>query len=179
VAKTTWKIKLLICAVVITLVGLIPWEGWFSIEIRNSNLQNLAGGELAFGGIFLFVCIGFPMILNRTKGFAQGFLFLLFPFVLMVSGLIWFISFFLPSPKWSDEYVYQNDNDYVILQVQEAGFMDVDSDWRIIRTASPMSVIRRIEDSQLIKREDNIYNSSKTEITFANKTWHKVSLPKD
>ena len=178
-AKINWKIKLLIFSIIITLLGLVQWESWFNIEIRNNILHDLAGGELAFGGIFLFVCIGFPMILNRTKGFAQGFLFLLFPFVLMVSGLIWFISFFLPSAKWSDEYVYQNDNDYVIVQVQEAGFMDVDSGWRIVRTTSPAGIIRTIEDAQPITKDDKTYNTNEPEITFANKTWHKVSLPED
>jgi len=104
--KITWRAKLSICAVIITLVGLIPWESWFSIELRNNTLQGLADGELALGGIFLLVCTGFPMILNYTKGFTQGFLFLLLPFVLLVIGSIWVISFFLPSAQWSDEYIY-------------------------------------------------------------------------
>lgn len=142
-------------------------------------LQNLADGELALGGIFLLVCTCFPMILNHTKGFAQGFLFLLFPFVLLLSGSIWMVSIFWPSAKWNDEYVYQNDNDYVIVQVQEAGFMDVDNGWRIVRTKSPSGIIRTIEGAQRITRDDKTFNNNKTEITFANKTWHKVSLPED
>lgn len=177
--KSTWRYNLLICSAIITILGLIPWESWFSIEIRNNTLQNLADGELAFSGIFLFVCIGFPMMLNRTRGFLQGFLFLLFSFVLLISGSIWIFSFFLPSSKWSDEYVYQNGSDYVIVQILEAGFMDVDGAWRIVRTASPTDMIRTLEDTQVIQKNDNIYNDRKTEITFANKTWYKVSLPDD
>ena len=117
------------------------------------------------------------MVLNRTKGIPQGFLFLLFPFVLLISGSIWLVSLVLPSAKWSDEYFYQNGDDYLVVEVLEAGFMSDEEDRRIIRTASPMAMIRRIEDSQLIKKEDNIYNNSKSEITFANKTWHKISMP--
>jgi hypothetical protein len=179
VPKTSWKVKLLIFSIIITLIGFVQWESWFNIEIRNNTLQNLADGQLTFSGIFLLVCTGFPMILNYTKGFMQRFLFLLFALVLLISGSIWLFSFFLPSSKWSDEYVYQNGKDYMIVQVLEAGFMDVDGAWRIVRTASPTDMIRTLEDTQVIQKNDNIYNDRKTEITFANKTWHKVSLPDD
>ncbi|MEO6980700.1 MAG: hypothetical protein ABI113_20065, partial [Mucilaginibacter sp.] len=146
--KITWKVKLLICAAIITLFGLIPWESWFSIEIRNNTLQYLADGELAWGGIFLLVCTSFPMILNRASGFLRRFLFLLFSFVLLVIGSIWIFSFSFSSSKWSDEYIYQNGNDYVIVQVLEGGFIDIEGAWRIVRTASPVGMIRVLEETQ-------------------------------
>lgn len=178
--KTTWKVKLLICAVVITLVGLIPWESWFSIEIRNSTLQNLAGGELAFGGIFLLACTSFLIILNRASGFLRRLLFLLFSFVLLIISSIWIFSFSFPPSKWSDKYTYQNGGDYIIVQVLDQGwFIDVEGAWRIVRTASPADLIRSLEETQVIQKDDKIYNSSKSEIIFANKTWHKVSLPEE
>ena len=177
--KSTWRYNLLICSAIITVFGLIPWESWFSIEIRNNTLQYLADGELAFGGLFLFVCLGLPLLINRTKGLPRRFLFILFVFVLLIIGSIGIFSFSFPPSKWSDEYIYQNDDDYVIVQVLEAGFIDVEGAWRIVRTASPVGIIRGLEDTQVIQKDDKIYNTSKAEITFANKTWHKVSLPDD
>ncbi len=178
--KTNWKVTLLICAVVIALVGLIPWESWFNVEIRNNTLQNLADGELAFVGIFLLACTSFLMILNCASGLLRRFLFLLFSFVLLIIGSIWIFSFSFPPSKWSDEYIYQNGGDYVIVQVLDQGwFIDVEGAWRIVRTASPADMIRSLEETQVIQKDDSIYNNNKTEITFANKTWHKVSLPKD
>lgn len=178
-SKTNWKVKLLIFSIVITLLGLIQWESWFNIEIRNHILQNLADGELAFSSIFLFVCIGFPMILNRTRGFLQGFLFLLFPFILLVSGAVWLVVLFMPAGQWDDKYAYQNGDDYIIVESMTEEFLGNDPYYRLVRTTSANGMIRIIEDFIPVPVSNNIYEKGNREITYANKTWHKVSLPED
>ena len=177
--KTNWKVKLLIFSIVITLLGFVQWESWFNIEIRNHTLQNLADGELAFSGIFLLVCIGFPMILNRTRGFVQGFLFLLFPFILLVSGAVWLVVLFMPAGQWDDKYVYQNGDDYIIVESMTEEFLGNDPYCRLIRTKSPNGMIRIVEAAVRVGPSDDTYEKGSIEISYANKIWHKVSLPED
>jgi hypothetical protein len=178
VAKTTWKIKLLIFSIIITLLGLIQWESWFNIEIRNHTLRNLADGELACLGIFLLVCTGFPMILNRTSGVMQGFLFFIYALLILISGVACLFSTIGSLSAWEDVNVYHNGTDYVIIQHMDYPVPIDREDWRLIRTTSPTSTIRFIEEQQ-----KSIPDESRTkngiEINFANKTWYKVSLPDD
>jgi hypothetical protein len=164
---------------IITLLGLVQWESWFNIDIRNRTLQNLVDGELAFSGIFLFVCIGFPLILNRTRGFLQGFLFLLFPFILLVSGSIWLVVLFMPADQWDDKYVYQNGDDYIVVEEMTEEFLGNDPYIRLVRTNSPNDMIRIIEDAVRMYPSDDTYEKGSSEINFANKTWRKVFLPEE
>ena len=177
-AKTNWKVKLLIFSIIITLLGLIQWESWFNLEIRNPILQNLADGELACVGIFLFVCTGFPMILNRTSGIMQGFLFFLYVLLILISGVACLLGTIGPMSGWEDVNVYRNGTDYVIVQRMDYPVPIDREDWRLIRTTSPAGTIRLIEEQQK-PIPDETRTENGIEITFDNKTWHKVSLPED
>ncbi len=125
-AKTNWKVKFLIFSIIITLPGFIQWESWFNIEIRNNALQNLAGGELAFGGLFLFFCAGVLLLLKHTKAFMQRFLFLIFSFVVLLGISWWMLNIFANRYQWRDKSVYKNGDDYIVVELTTQEYLGLD-----------------------------------------------------
>ncbi|WP_299584449.1 hypothetical protein [Mucilaginibacter sp.] len=172
--KAKWPFKIIPALGVITLFGFIPWEVVFSMEIRNETLQNLANGQLAWGALFFLICACFAKLLQLTKGWLQGMLFMLFPILLFFTGSIWAISVTWLSPQWRDQGIYRNGDDYLVVQIIEYGITGDHIESRLIRTASPYGMIRGIEEQHPLNSNDDIFTRGANEAIYANKTWHKL-----
>jgi hypothetical protein len=172
--KVTWQVKIILILAILVLVGFIQWESWFPLEIQNESLQRLADGGLACGALFLLVCFGFGKLIQLAKGFMQGILFLLFPFLILLTAFIWFASNIMPIPKWKDMGAYKNGGDYLVIQRMNYPTFIVRDDWRIIRTASSGSVVRWIEAIYPADKNKEEYTKGASELKFAGKIWHKV-----
>jgi hypothetical protein len=95
---------------------------------------------------------------------------LLAPFILIPVVFMWIISLFALT-KWQDQTVYKNGDDYLILQGMMYGKDDAAMDYRLVRTASPHSSIRYIEEQQNLGGNEDWHFGDST--IFNGKIWHK------
>ena len=172
--KFTWQIKIVIALAICLLIGLIQWDSWFSLEIKNEILYNLAYGGLAFGSLFLLICIGLRRLTKMMKGWLLRILF--FTFSIAVAFLGWLFIKILPPGDWRDIYIYQNGNDYLVVQNMVDYMIEDDDYWRLIRISHPEAMIRIIEEKKELYPQGEPYSMGKNEVTFSNKIWHLVSL---
>ena len=176
--KVKWPFNIITTLGVITLLGFIPWEVIFSIEIRNEALQNLANGQLAWGAMFFLICACFVKLLQLTKGWLQGVFFMLFPLLLLFAGFIWAISIIGLSPRWHDRDIYRSGDDYLVVQMISNGVPGDRIQWRLEQTRSPFAMIRKIEELHGLDGNNDVFTRTGNEAIYKNKTWRKVQAKK-
>lgn len=177
--KVDWRTRLIVILALLVIVGFIPWESWFPIEIRDKTLRMLADDNLGFGALFLLACFGFGRLLSSVKGFAQGLLFLLTPFLIMGTTIILVLSVFFTHMDWNDVAVYKNGDEYLVIQRFDEFAIQSNETWRMVRTSSATGMIRWIEEQYPLNERNNKYISGKDSILFSNKTWHKIEVDED
>lgn len=158
------------------IVGFIPWESLFPIEIRNKTLRALANGSFGFGALFLLACFGFRRALNRVKGFAQGFLFLLTPFLIIGAAIGWVICVIFPSLGWNDIALYKNGDEYLVIQRFDGFAFESKEQWRFVRTNSGAGAVRWVEEQRPLNPQAGDYMKGRDNITFSNRAWHKIPV---
>jgi hypothetical protein len=174
--KVSWQTRIILLLALATIIGFIPWESWFPIEIRNKTLATLTNGSLGFGALFLLSCFGFRRLLNRFKGFAQGFLFLLTPFLIIGTAVGWMICVMFPRLDWKDIALYKNGDEYLVIQRFDSFAFESSEKWRILRTSSGTGMVRWIDEQRPLNSQAGDYTKSRENITLSNKAWHKIEI---
>ncbi len=174
--KITWQTRIILLLALVAIVGFVPWETLFPIEIRNKTLRAMANGCLGFGSLFLLACFGFPRFLSRFKGFAQGILFLLTPLLILGAGIGWLISVIFPPSGWNDIALYKNGDEYLVIQRFDSFAFESNEQWRILRTSARAGIVRWIEEQRPLNPQVGDYMKDKDNITFSNKAWHKIEI---
>jgi len=177
--RVDWRTRLMLILAVFVVVGFIPWESWFPIEIRNATLRGLTNGELGCGALFLLACFGFGRLLNRVKGVAQGFLFLLTPFLIIGTAIALLLSMFFTRLDWNDVAVYKNGDEYLVIQKFDELSTQSNETCRMVRTSSATGMIRWIDEQHPLNERDSRYIDIKDSVTFSNKTWRKIQVDEE
>jgi hypothetical protein len=89
----------------------------------------------------------------------------------IVVGILLMLSFAIPNFNWNDIDVYRNGNDYLVIQEQETFVTSNETYPRVIRTTSPYSMIRVVEEQLNLKSYDDRFQGNV--ITYKGKTWRK------
>ncbi|MES2110303.1 MAG: hypothetical protein V4577_16210 [Bacteroidota bacterium] len=175
--KITWQTKIVKALAICLLIGLIQWDSWFSLEIRNEILHDLAYGWLAFAALFLLICFALGRLSKMIKGWLLRILFFTFSLsiALFLSG--WLFIKILPPGDWKDIYIYQNGDDYLVVQNMVDYRMEDADYWRLVRTSHPEAMIRVIEEQKLYPQGEP-FSAGKNEVAFSNKIWRLVPLKK-
>ena len=77
----------------------------------------------------------------------------------------------LPTFQWYDTSVYRNGDDYLVVQEQETFATTSLTYPRVVRTTSPYSIIRIVEEQLDLNDYDSRFEGNV--ITYKGKTWNK------
>jgi hypothetical protein len=83
----------------------------------------------------------------------------------------WILDLILPTFNWNDTNVYRNGNDYLVIQERETFVTSNETYPRVIRTTSPYSMIRVVEEQLDLKSYDSRFQGDV--ITYKGKRWNK------
>lgn len=128
----------------LAIVGFVPWESSFPIELKGDTIRFWMGESA--GSIGLIILLLLILIVIWNKSFRLKF-FLLVPCVILLLCVCFFlfVSLLFPDFKWKDERVYKNGDNYLV-QEQFDGFVTSNlTGPRLLMTKSPYSCIRKIE----------------------------------
>ena len=168
-----WPFSLITLFTVVMLLGFIPWEHIFSIQINNSTLAWFTDFPMGLFGLFGLLCTTIIICIRHRKNRFSIALSMLLGFLAIPVGFAMILNFILPTFNWYDTGVYRNGNDYVVIQEQET-FVTSDLTYpRVIRTTSPYSMVRIVEDQINLKGNDSRFQNNV--ITYEGKTWRKES----
>jgi hypothetical protein len=136
--------------IVLIILGFTPWENWLPIQIMDSTLTLLTSGSTGLVGLFGLTCciIAYLPI-----------------------GLLFVLNLSTPTFGWKDESVYSNGNDYLVIQEFEGFVTSNLSNTRLIRTKSPFSMIRVVEEDYKLNDNDSRFN--KNVVIYEGKIWQK------
>jgi hypothetical protein len=130
--------------VVLFILGIvIPWETSSSIEIRNNFIMAAASGGLSFGALTILL---FSWLIKALIGKSKARIFkiiLLVPGIFVSLFCLWISTTFKPD-IWQDKGIYQNKDEYIIVQFNAFGLLGEHTEWRLIKTKNPDLPIRRI-----------------------------------
>jgi hypothetical protein len=164
-----WPVKRIITFAFIALLGLVPWEALLPIQIMNGVLRLLTStalGLFGLAGLLFTLLISFMLY---KPPFALPAAILLSIAILPVSA-IFAASLVLPDFEWKDTAVYQNGNDYMVVQEQEAFVTTSGQKRRVLRTTSPNGMVRRVEE-WVAPRDVELFNGSV--VLYEGKRWDK------
>ncbi|WP_162996790.1 hypothetical protein [Mucilaginibacter kameinonensis] len=141
----------------------------FPIQITGGiayGLTSFSTGVLGLIGFLVTLWIYIKDI-NRFALFVK----LLSGCVAVLLLAVWILGLLLPTFRWIDRNVYRNGDDYLVLQEQETFVTSNLKQPRLIRTKSPYSMIRKIEEQGEIKEND--YRFSGDVVIYNGKKWLK------
>jgi len=166
-----WHFELIIVFLFFTIIGIVPWEHIFFIQIRNDVLIWFTSFSMSLVGL---IGLSSTLIidLKRNKTRFSTLLIISLSFIVLISGLLLITTFVLPTFEWKDKDVYRNGNDYLVIQEQEAFVTSNLTYPRIVRTPSPYGIIRLIEEQSQLTADDEHFEGDK--IVYKGKTWFKV-----
>lgn len=167
-----WPVKLILAFVFIALLGLVPLEDIFSVQILNSTLKLLTETTVGLFGLAGVLFTLLICIMLRKPPFALLAGFLLSIAALVVSGMF-ALSLVLPDFEWQDTDVYRNGNDYLVVQEQESFVSSNIQNPRVLRTSSPYGMVRHVEEWVSPKYLDQFGGK---EVLYDGKRWSKEVL---
>jgi hypothetical protein len=144
-SKSKWPVKLIIVFVVCMILGFTPWESMLSIQIRGVALNWLTSASMGLGGSF---GLAYTVLIYAKRNYKRFsiLVMILLPCLLIPISLILIISLVLPTFQWQDTDVYQNGDDYLVMQVFEGFVTSSLRNPRVVRTPSPYGLIRKVEE---------------------------------
>lgn len=166
--QSKWPVKLTSALVIITVLGFIPWDSVFLVELKSDSLQRVIVGFMGLGGLFFLLCVIMVCIMRFNRWYS-GLAMLLIPVALMFIGFLLLLNFIAPPAYWKDEATYRSGNDFLVIQAIEYSDDLIDS--RIIRTHTPYSKVRIIEELHLISADENGFVGNS--VIYKGKTWFK------
>jgi len=156
--------------VVIMAFSFTPWESIFPIQIIDKTLIWFTSTEMGLTGLLGLLCTVIIYIRRNNSRFSIVAIILLGVFSVAV-GLMLFLSFVIPAFRWYDTDVYRNGNDYLVIQEQETFVTSNETYPRVIRTSSPYSMIRIVEEQIDLNDYDSRFEGNA--ITYEGKMWNK------
>lgn len=170
-----WATILIVIFLIAMILGLTPWETLFSIQITGGIAYRVTSFLTGLFGLvgFLFtlwICI---KDINRLVLFLK----LLSGCVAVLLLVVWVLCLLLPAFRWLDIRVYRNGDDYLIVQEQETFVTSNQQQPRLIRTKSPYSMIRKVEEQSEIKEGDSRFDGDV--ITYRGKKWLKEPIKEE
>lgn len=166
-----WPVKLIATLLIVTLVGFIPWESIFSVELRSDTLPRLIIGIMGLAGLFILLCTLLLCIMRYDKWYS-GLAMLLSPFALIPIAVMLVLNLIAPSEYWQDEAVYRSGNDYLVVQVIDYGVTGGFTRSRIILTPTPYNKIRKVEELHLIGADEDRFSGNA--VVYKGRTWLKL-----
>lgn len=130
-------------AIIMIVVGIVPWESCFELDIRSDTFMMLNNGGLFWGGLILlqFIYI-LKFFVNECIGRAVRIILLIAG--ILSSSYCLYISNILQPNIWQDKAMYRNDDSYIILQFNSFGLLGEHTDIRLIETSNPDLPVRSI-----------------------------------
>jgi hypothetical protein len=168
--KKIRRLIVIMILIVLIILGFTPWENWLPIQIMDSTLTLLTSGSTGLVGLFgLTCCIIAYLKINSRK--SSGLIIALLFCLLIPIGLLFVLNLSTPTFGWKDESVYSNGNDYLVIQEFEGFVTSNLSNTRLIRTKSPFSMIRVVEEDYKLNDNDSRFN--KNVVIYEGKIWQK------
>jgi hypothetical protein len=165
-----WLFGLITLFAAIMLLGFIPWEHLFSIQINNNTIACLTDFPMGLLGLFGLLCTTIICLMRSKKRFSIALSILLGILSIPIAcGMI--LNFIIPTFRWYDKEIYRNANDYLVIQEQETFVTSNLTYPRVIRTTSPYRMIRIVEEQLNLKNYDSRFQGNV--ITYKGKTWRK------
>jgi hypothetical protein len=165
------SIKLIILFAVISMLGLMPWESIFPIQIVNTILKYLTNDLMGLIGLLGLFCT-LAITIKHQSRFVL-FIKLLAGFMSVILLILICIGLVLPAFNWEDKGIYRNGNDYIVIQEQQTFVTSNTVYPRLIRTTSPYGMIRYVEEQYQLK-DDDLFLKDST-LVFKGITWRKES----
>ncbi|MGF7038326.1 hypothetical protein [Mucilaginibacter lappiensis] len=164
-----WSLRLIMFFVVITILGFLPWESIFSIQIRDSVLACLTNSSMGLFGLLGLLCT--LAVFIRPNKRVTLLAKILSGCLAIPLCFLWILNLMLPTFYWNDTDVYRNGDDYLVVQEQETFVTTSLTYPRVVRTTSPYSMIRVVEEQLNLKSYDSHFEGNV--ITYKGKTWYK------
>lgn len=166
-----WAFGLMIFFLIAMVLGLTPWETTLSIQIRNKVLLLLTNSSFGLFGLIGFLITLWIFIKDVSRlalsiKLASGCLAIPLAFLLL-------LDFVLPTFRWYDTMIYRNGNEYLIVQEQETFVTSNLKRPHVIRTKSPYSIIRKVEEEFEIQDNDDRFGGK--EAIYKGIKWIKES----
>jgi hypothetical protein len=156
---------------ILIILGFTPWESLLSIQIRSELLNRFTSAPAGLAGVIglsITLIIYFKRLKVRFYIIYNTFL----GFIATISILFFMLILVLPAFDWNDVSMFRNGNDYLVVQEQETFVTSNVTYPRVIRTPSPYSPIRTVEEQNNLKYNDNrFYGCS---VIYAGKQWLKI-----
>jgi fatty acid desaturase len=168
--QTKWPLRLKMFFVVIMAFSFMPWEFIFPIQIRDKTLIWFSSTEMGLIGLLGLLCT-VMIYIRRNNGQFSIVAIILLGFLSITVGFMLFISSVIPAFRWYDTDVYRNGNDYLVIQEQETFVTSNQTYPRVIRTSSPYSMIRIVEEQIDLNDHDSRFEGNA--ITYGGKMWNK------
>lgn len=165
-----WLLGLITSFAVIMILGFVPWEYLFSIQINNHTIAWLTDFPMGLLGLLGILCTAIIYLMRSKRRFSIALSILLGILSIPLGcGLI--LNFMIPTFHWYDKDVYRNGNDYLVIQEQETFVTSNETYPRVIRTTSPYGMIRVVEEQINLKSYDDRFQGNV--ITYKGKSWQK------
>lgn len=132
-------------------IGIVPWDELFALDIRADTLIMLNSGGLLFTGLLLLQFI-YLVKAFLTEGARRVVRITLLTSGILFSFLLLSLNAILNPDMWQDRGIYQNGNNYLILQFNAFGITGERTVWRLIETQQtdcPVRFIKIIKTGRL------------------------------
>jgi glucan phosphoethanolaminetransferase (alkaline phosphatase superfamily) len=166
---SNFPVKLITLFAIVSMLGLMPWEYLFPIQIVNTTIKYLTSELIGLVGLLGLFCT----LAICVKDLSRFTLFIkLLAGVLSVILLILIcIGLMFPTFNWEDKGVYRNGNDYIVVQEQQTFVTSNTVYPRLVRTTSPYGMIRYVEEQYQLN-DDDLFLKDST-LVFKGITWRK------
>ncbi|MET3981130.1 hypothetical protein ABIB62_003648 [Mucilaginibacter sp. UYP25] len=148
----------------------MPWESIFPIQIVNQTLKSMTNGVTGMIGLLGVCCTLYIFVKDESR--ITSLLKVMGGISSLLILLLMGIALITPSFDWKDNGVYRNGEDFIVVQEQETFVTTSIVYPRLIRTTSPYSMIRFVEEKYQLKDDVFLKDSA---LVFKGLTWRRES----